>query len=162
VTRERRSGGRPAGQLGRALVDLTIGMRNGERDRADALRSTRSGEYDQQVQERFSGEAQDAWGFADIPVTWEHPFVYSPLQRDPQFLTPHVTDHIEFTSTQAGLVLAKAHVIGWRKSPQGWFIGATVRLATCAPGAVGMVAYAGILHLIFQGYAYPTDGELST
>jgi hypothetical protein len=159
VTRELTSGGRPQGQLDRSLLEWTIEMRRGERDRADALRSTRQGERDQQVQWPFSGQATDAWGFADFPVGWEHPIVYSPLQRDPQFLTPHVTDHIEFTGTPAGLVLAKAHVIGWRKSPQGWFIGATVRLATCAPGAVGTVAYAGILHLIFQGYAYPTDEE---
>lgn len=155
-------GGRPQGQLERSLMKLALAPHQGLGERHDALVSTKSGEYDQQVQVDLSGQAYDAWGFADIPVTWEHPFVYSPLQRDPPFATPHVSSHIEWTGPLAALVVGTAHVMSWLQSPEGWFIGATVRVAVSAPGSTTPVAFAGVLHMTFQGYAYPTDEELNT
>ena len=156
------SGGRPRGQLERSLVALTIGMHQGAKDRRNALASSHSGEYDQQIQLAVSGQATSTWVFTDTPVTWEHPFVYAPLQRDPPFLTPHVSTHIEFTSVPSDLVVANAHLIGWIQNAQNWFIGATVRVAVCAPLAPGTVSYAANVHLTFEGYACPTDEEYGT
>lgn len=153
------NGGRPQGQLERSLVTLALGTHRDLQDRHNALVSTKQGEYTQQVQVQLSGQATVLWGYGDIPVSWEHPFVYSPLQRDPPFETPHVTSHIEFAGTLSDLVLAHAHVINWLQSDQGWYIGAVVRVAVLAPNAP--VAYKGVLHMNFQGYAFPTDEELN-
>lgn len=154
------NGGRPQGAMERTLVELAIGTHQSLQDRRNALVSTKSGEYTQQVQVALSGLATVLWGFADVPVSWEHPFVYSPLQRDPPFQTPHVTSHIEFNGTLSDLVVAHAHVIKWLQSPEAWYIGATLRVAVQAPNKP--VAYSGVLHATFQGYAFPTDEELNT
>lgn len=156
------NGGRPQGQLERALMDLALGSHQGRQERHEALLATRQGEYEQQVQVQVAGAATSVWGYLDIPVTWEHPFVYSPLQRDIQFETPHVASHIEWTSTLTDLVVAHAHVVSWNTNDQGWCIGATVRVAVQAPNTETQVNYQGTVHLTFQGYAFPTDEELNT
>jgi hypothetical protein len=94
-------------------------------------------------------------------VSWEHPFLYAPLQRDPSFETPLVTDHVEFTQNSGVLIVAHAHVVSWKMSDQGWYVGATVRVAVSAPGQSNPVAYSGVLHLNFQGFASPTDEDVS-
>lgn len=151
---------RPQGGLERSLVDLAVGSHQAREDRLNALISTKSGEYTQQVQVEISGHASILWGYADIAVSWEHPFVYAPLQRDPQFERPHLSHHLEWTGSQADLVVGHAHVVSWLQSDQGWYIGAKVRVAVMAPNTE--VDYSGVLHLSFQGYACPTDEELNT
>lgn len=155
------SGGRPQGQMERALIELTLGVHRGRVARERALKSTRQGEYDQQIQVAFSGVATGTFGFADVPVTWEHPFIFAPLQRDPQFETPLVTSHIEFQQDSGELVIAHAHVVRWNIDSRGWYIGATVRVAVCAPTATGNVPYAAVAHLNFQGFASPTDEDMT-
>lgn len=152
-------GGTPQGALERSLVRLAIGSHQALVDRHNALVSSLSGEYDQQVQIAASGAASSGWGFTDTPVSWEHPFIYAPLQRNQPFLTPHVSHHFEFTSTLSALVLAHVHVLSWNQNDQGWFIGAKVRVAVCAPDVTTPVAYQAVVHLTFQGFAAPTDEE---
>lgn len=152
-------GGRPQGQLERALTQVTIGMLQDYLAREKNLEAGRSGEYDQQVEFPISGTAGSAWGSADVPVTWEHPIVYAPTQRTVPFEKPHVSNHIELPTTTE-LIVATAHVISWNQNDNGWYIGATVRVAVCAPNATDTVPYSGTVHLTFQGYASPTDGDL--
>lgn len=154
-------GGRPQGQIERSLVEVSIAFQKEREKRHDALSSTHSGEYDQQVQVHFSGTATDTYGYADIPVTWEHPFVYAPSQRDPPFETPLVTSHVEFVTTSGVLVVAHAHVIDWNVDSRAWYIGAKVRVAVAAPGQENPVAFVGVLHLNFEGYASPTDEDVN-
>lgn len=152
-------GGRPQGQMERALVRLAIGGQLQRQARHDALAVVRQGEYDQQVRVNFNGKATDIIGYSDIAVGWEHPFVYAPLQRDPDFETPHVSHHIEFQQPLDTLIIAHAHVVQWTQSDEGWYIGAKVRVAVQAPGAPGVVGYAATLHMTFEGFACPTDQE---
>lgn len=157
-------GGRPQGELERAMTETTIGVIAAYKERERMLSSTRSGEYDQQVEFPIAGVAGNLWGSVDVPVTWEHPFLYSPLQRPVPFVNPHVAgSHVEWQSNSGGeLIIASLHVISWNITNYGWYIGAKVRVAVCAPNATAATAYQGIAHLTFQGYAYPTDGDLTT
>jgi hypothetical protein len=154
---EAASGGVPQGALERSIADMLIGTQRALRKRERALESISGGEFDQQVQLPVSGVAATTWGHADSPVSWEHPFIFSPLQRNPQFPTPQVTHHFEFTRTPSDLVLVTANIIGWNENQSGWLIGAKVRVASCAPNSTGNIPFTGILHLTFEGYAFPTD-----
>lgn len=152
-------GGTPQGALQRAFADALIGAHRARERHQRVLQTIASGEYDQQVQVPFSGVASAGWGYTDTAVSWEHPFIYSPLQRNVPFETPHVTHHLEFTgkAESDGLVIGLAHVIGWNQTDSGWYIGATVRIAICAPNASANVPYEGVVHLTFEGFAFPTD-----
>jgi hypothetical protein len=152
---------RPGGQLERIVTDLTIGVHRGLQERERALESSRSGPYEQSVQVPINGQASSGWGYVDKAVTWEHPFVYSPAQSRLPFATPHVSHHIEFTRVLSDLVIAHAHVTSWIQDVRGGFIGARVRVASCAPNTTGTVPYAGILHLKFLMQAFPTDDDLN-
>lgn len=156
-------GGRPQGQLERTMVDITIGTIKSMRTRERNLAATRAGEWDQQVEFPISGLAGNEWGSVDVPVTWEHPFIYAPTQRSVPFPNPHVADHVEWQALQGGaLVISSLHIIAWNVNDYGWWIGATVRVAVCAPNATAAVAYQGVVHLTFEGYASPTDGDITT
>lgn len=150
---------RPHGQLERSLHKLTVGTQLDMRARERALAAGRSGEYDQQVRVAISGEATERWGYTDIPVTWEHPFIYSPLQRKLPFEAPHYVCGVEFAKPPAALVIVVPHLIDWLQSDASWYIGAKLRVAVSAPGQTEPVAYSAVLHLTFEGYAFPTDEE---
>ena len=143
--------------LSRVLGDLVIGSENARKQRRDDLATIKSGEYDQQVEVPFSGSATSTWGYQDIKMSWEHPIVYAPLQRDPQFETPHITDHISLSGKETSLVIVVAHLIAWNYNERGWFVGATMRLAAQAPLTNAEIAYSGMLFATFQGMAFPTD-----
>lgn len=159
-----KTSGRPQGQLGRVLEQILLKAPAEAHARELALRSTKSGPRDQMVHLEVTGEAADGWGYADANVTWEHPYLYAPLQSTLPFKTPHLIGaHPEFTAgATAGLVLMQAQVIRWLQDSRGWFIGAVIRIATSAPGQSEALPYAAQLHLTFTGHAYPTDEELST
>jgi hypothetical protein len=154
-------GGRPRGQLERALASLTVGVAQGEQERRRALYDTATGEYEQQVQVPLSGTAAAAWAYTDQPVNWEMPFLYAPLQRRVPFQTPHFTYGIEHTVGTNELVVIHAMVTVWTISPQGWCVGATIRFAVAAPALDPTLTtpYAAVAHLRFQGYATMAEGD---
>lgn len=151
--------GRPGGQLERSLAALTIGIHQGVVARGRALADTRTGEYEQQVHVPLSGIANNGWGFVDMPVQWELPFLYAPLQRRVPFPTPHFTYGIEMTAGQGELVVIHAHVTAWTITESQWYVGANVRFAASAPNAIAPSPYLAIGHLSFEGYATLSEGD---
>ena len=153
---------RPMGQLERSLAALTIGVAQGERQRRLALADTHTGEYMQQVHVPLSGVATGGWGSIDVPVTWELPFLYAPLQRRVPFPTPHFHANFEVTAGQGALLLMHAQLIAWNVTDADWYVGATIRFAIAAPGGQNpnpQIAYSAIAHCSFQGFATLPEGD---
>lgn len=146
---------RPQAQLDRVLAALTIGVHQSVKHRRLALEDTRTGPKHQLVQVPISGQAGNGWGYAtpDHRVSWELPFLYAPGQWLVPFSTPHFQASFAQISGLSDLILFHAHVIGWRQTEEGWFVGATVRFASCAPNAASTVPWSGMAHLTFSGYA---------
>lgn len=152
---------RPGGQLERSLAELTIGVAQGQARRQLALDDSATGEYEQQVRLPFSGHAASGWGFSELTVRFELPFLYAPLQRRVPFETPHYRKGLEIIESKGHPLLLDVVVIGWETSDEGWCTGARVRLAVCAPGQVppDLVPYKAVAHLSFQGYATYAEGD---
>lgn len=145
--------GRPGGQLERSLDALMAAGQRGAAEREHALADTVTGEYEQQVHVPLSGVADVTAAFVDVPVQWELPFLYAPLQRRVPYPTPHFLASIEHTVGQGALVIIHASVIGWDVTSQLWYAGAMVRFDVSAPLATGPSPYAAIAHCSFQGFA---------
>ncbi len=153
---------RPRGQLDRFVNATVVRPRLAERHRRRTLADGYTGEFEQQIQVALAGVAGNVWGFVDESYSFEYPFLYAPIQRRVDLLTPVFRSGIELVDPNPQyLVIVHAHCVGWTYSEENWIIGSTVRFAVVAPAATTQaIAYNAIAHLAFQGYAsLPEGGE---
>lgn len=151
--------GRPQGQLERGLEELSLSMHERARVRRRGLGDTRTGEYEQQIQIDLAGYAAAAWAYADRSVAWELPLLYAPAQRRSEVTSPHFTRGFELVGNSSTLILLDAHVLSWTTTDEGWYTGARLRFAVCAPLTGNPVSYSAMAHLTFRGYGAPAEGD---
>lgn len=145
--------GRPAGALGRAMSDLTVGTLRAQRARALRDRQMGAAELDLQYQIDITGVGGLAPGFTTIQVDFDYEIYYAPGQRDSTLETPHFTHG----AVVVGSVMVTAHVQSWTTDEDnGAFIGALVMI-----GVIGSGSYTGTVHLNFQGYGSLREDDSS-
>jgi hypothetical protein len=154
--------GRPVGQLERSITALAIAPQLAAAKRDRDLADTATGEYDQLVHVPLSGQAAPPWAptTPDVPVQWEMPFLYAPLQHRVPFPTPHFHNPgIEMLSGTGELILFHAQVVGWTVTEERWYVGATLRFSVSAPNATANVPYSAIAHCVFTGWASMAEAD---
>jgi hypothetical protein len=159
---QRHAAGRASGrarvnQLGRALARVEI--RRAQTEQSKAKRAAQGqGEYDQQVQFPFHGNATADWSFVDKQVKLRMPFISAKQQRPVPFETPHFTYGVVLDNPPKDMLIVVVTVVQWTVNRRGWTTGATVRVAAQAPNA-GKLAFSGTVHLTFSGYSAYAENQ---
>lgn len=152
---------RPSGALARSLAHLTVGQAQAREAREAQLAYTKLGEMEQQLQVEIAGEVNSTISTTQQNVLWPYPFVYAPGQRDSSLQNPQFTFGIEIVSGFGVIILPT--VTGWTRSPEGFFIGASVGIQAWLPNARKKHRFSAVLHATFTGYGAPqmdeTDGS---
>lgn len=146
----------PHGSLHRAIAELTIGTVRSTREREARDREMGYAEIEQQYQFAISGTAVPslAWTVDPIEIDFDYPFYYAPGQRDSDLDRPQFYSGVEVTPPVAVSIV----VSSWTLDPDnGAVIGCTVNVGVV--GDVTLPAYAGVVHLTFQGYGGLAEPE---
>jgi hypothetical protein len=132
----------------RTLLNLTLGVATSMRDREQRDTEMGLSEVVQQYQLEFSGTTTTAPTFAGASVKFDFPFHYAPGQRDTDLDRPQFSFGVEADKD----IIVGAVVKSWTSDEDdGSVIAAAVRVGML--GAESGLAYKGVLHLSFQGYA---------
>lgn len=143
----------PRGALHRAVSDLTVGVAHAMRARDQRNREMGFAEVQQQFQVRMSGTATATVAYAITVVEFDYPFYYAPSQRDSDFSRPHFW----FGAEASTPISVSAVVTAWDIDPDNAaIIGASVAVGVLSQTPV---AYTGVLHLTFQGFAALGEDE---
>lgn len=113
------------------------------------------GELEQQHQVAISGTAVAELAWADVDITFDIEFVNATSQRLSNLTLPHFTYGAVVDS--ATPVLVTAVVRSWDIDSRDVISGCTVSIGVMNPA--GAQAYSGYLHLSFQGYGAPPEGD---
>jgi hypothetical protein len=90
----------------------------------------------------------------DVPIVFQEVLYYAPLQRNIKTEDPHVTTGYQLDS---GDVKLHVYVTQWTLDDSANYSGATVRIAAERfPWATGS-AWAGTVHINFQGLGAPVE-----
>lgn len=137
---------RPDGSLQRSMVRLTVGVARSMRARERRDREMGLAEMEEQFQVEISGNATTGLVWASQELSFDCSFHYAPGQRDSELDRPQFW----FGAVVSPAVLVTAVVTAWTVDEDtGATIGATVAIGVMAAGPG---AYAGHVHLTFQGY----------
>jgi hypothetical protein len=139
---------------------MTIGLVQGQKFRQRILSDTHTGEYEQQVQLKFSGTAGNEWGYVDADIYFQNPFLYAPAQRMVPFDRPHFSKGFELLNAGPTLVHLDAQVTDWHINESSFIVGAKVRIYATAPSmTTAPQPFSAIAHLTFQGFSTYAEGD---
>lgn len=106
-------------------------------------------EIEHQFQVPIEGMSGSVAAYTTAELAFDVDFFDAPEQRDSPFSVPHFT----FGAVVDGAdVMVSASVKSWRIDGRGAIVGATVTIGVSSPGTTTQTAYAGYVHLTFQGY----------
>lgn len=148
-----------SGAITRSLTAIAIEEPQAVDDSREALASLEGGDMAQCVQFAINGTATADAAWASTEVRWQYPFFQhlDKTRTDSALDNPTASFGIEL-HTDAPVVIFVA-VRDWIESDEGWQIGARLRVACFAPGAVGEETFSGMVHCTFLGWAAPAEEE---
>lgn len=148
-------------QLQRALDSMTVGFERGKARAEHEIAPHRPGEMTHQLHVPVRGSVRDIVQRLDVSVSFAAaPFLIR-IQADPddELETVNPTFSFGYELQSDGNVMMTACVREWLLDDRGLMDGARLRVFAVVPGAETPVAFTGIAHLSFLGYAAPTDDD---
>lgn len=146
--------------LERSIQALTIDSIRALDKRRTMLGYDAMGEFEQQFQLEIDGSAGAIIAWHEIEITFSVDFYRAEDQRDSPYTVPHFTYGAVITGGTPALITAC--VRRWDIDDSDTVHGATVAVGVCNPGATAATPFVGYLHLTFQGYGAPVEGEADT
>lgn len=152
----------PTSYLGAALGQMTAEMLEQQRQRdADQL-PIEATDMAQQVHVDIKGKVGRKLLYTEVDVTWPYPFMMkvSQSQQESTLATPTFTPGIELKT--ADHVEISVYLLRWNENEAELIVGATVRIVVKAPEAPKLIDYDATVHMMFTGYAAPSEDDDTT
>lgn len=144
--------------LNRSIQALTIDTIRALDKRREMLGFDAMGEFEQQFQLEIDGEAGAIIAWFDVDVRFDIDFYRAEDQRDSPYTVPHFWYGAVITTETPALI--SACVRAWDIDDSDTVHGARVAIGVCNPGATVATPFSGYVHLTFQGYGAPVEGEV--
>lgn len=142
------------GALSRSIAALAFDTASKfKEDEEDRVRESLA-EYMQQFQVPIKGTIGGTPGWANLDLDFDIPMLKSPAQRAVPFEYPTISTGYAIETGVDGILTA--YVRRW-KEDEAEVNGALVRVGLYAPESTVEVAFAGTLHMTFQGFGAVRD-----
>lgn len=142
-------------RLRRALARMTIEATDAREAHDREIAAVAAGDMAQQIHASVEGRVARAPVFTEIDVTWPYPFLNDVAATDTSMENPSFASGVELRSESP--VFIDAQVRSWTRDDSSFITGARVRVTAWAPNAAKMTRYNAVIHMVFLGYAAPTD-----